>query len=79
MKSGIFLIFLLLSTCHLFEAHKLLNFYPFGENEGDQVVPRNDDGSSGEVPISIPFPFFDHNHKSLFVSISALLQHAFMN
>ena len=51
----------------------LPNFYPFGASEGDQVVLRNDDGSSGEVPISILFPFFDQNHNSLFVSIRILL------
>ena len=51
------------------EARKLKNFYPFGESEGDQVVPPNDDGSSGEVSISFPFPFFGQDHNSLFVSI----------
>ena len=51
------------------EARKLNNFYPFGESEGDQVVPPNDDGSSGEVSISFPFPFFGQDHNSLFVSI----------
>ena len=52
------------------EALVLPNFYPFGANEGDQVVPRNDDGSSGKVSITIPFPFFGKDHNSLFVSIS---------
>ena len=51
------------------EARKLKNFYPFGESEGDQVVTPNDDGSSGEVSISFPFPFFGQDHNSLFVSI----------
>ena len=62
---------LLLSACQfvILESHKLPNFYPFGANEGDTIVPPNDDGSSREVKISVPFPFFDQNHKSLFVSI----------
>lgn len=51
------------------EAMKLGNFYPFGESEGDKVVTPNDDGSSGEVSISFPFPFFGQEHDSLFVSI----------
>ena len=51
------------------EAIKLKNFYPFGQSEGDQVVPPNDDGGSGKVPISFPFPFFGQDHLSLFVSI----------
>ena len=47
----------------------LPNFYPFGVSEGDQLVPTNDDGSSGTIPISIQFPFYDRNHNSLFVSM----------
>ena len=73
MRFGVFLIPLLLFSwgqiVFLAEALLLQNVYPFGASEGDQVVSRNNDGSSGEVPISTPFPFFDHNHNSLFVSI----------
>ena len=54
------------------EAAVLPNFYPFGQSEGDQLLPPNDDESSGTVPISIQFPFFDHNHNSLFVSRQSL-------
>lgn len=50
------------------EAAVLPDFYPFGQIEGDQFLPPNDDDSSGIVPISIQFPFFDQNHDSLFVS-----------
>ena len=50
----------------------LPNFYPFGQSEGDQLVPTNDDGSSGTIPISISFPFFERNHNSLFVSITCM-------
>lgn len=53
----------------ILEALVLPNFYPFGQSEGDQLIPPNDDGSSGTVPISIQFPFFDQYHNSLFVSI----------
>ena len=76
MKFGVFftsiLHFCFLHQFGVSEADKLPNFYPFGKNEGDQVVPPNDDGSSEEVKISIQFPFFDQNHKSLFVSITLL-------
>ena len=48
---------------------ELSNFYPYGRENGDNVVPTNDDGSSGPVDIVFPFPFFDVEHKSLFVSI----------
>jgi hypothetical protein len=47
---------------------ELENFYPYGPQNGDSAVPRNDDGSSGLVNIGFPFPFFDNDHNSLFVS-----------
>jgi len=43
-------------------------FYPFGEDEGDSVAPVNDDGSTGAVPISTGFPFFNKTYQQLFVS-----------
>ena len=54
------------------EAAVLPNFYSFGQSEGDQLLPPNDDQSSGTIPISIHFPFFDQNHNSLFVSRQTL-------
>ena len=52
---------------------ELKNFYPYGIDNGDTLVPTNDDGSSGRVDISSPFPFFDQNHNSLFVSMLAFI------
>src|SRR6218665_891367 len=43
-------------------------FYPFGQDEGDSVAPVNDDGSTGAVPISTGFPFFNRTYRQLFVS-----------
>ena len=63
------LVLLVSSEVSSTEAILLPNFYPFGESEGDLLLPPNDDGSSGTVPISIPFPYFDNNQDSLFVSI----------
>ena len=75
MKIVAALISVLLLACDEIvtsEAVVLPNFYPFGQSEGDQLLPPNDDESSGTVPISIPFPFFDRNHNSLFVSRKSL-------
>ena len=47
---------------------ELEDFYPYGHENGDTSVPQNDDGSSGRVNIGFPFPFFDVEHQSLFVS-----------
>ena len=63
------LLFFIWGDIVVLEAIKVKNFYPFGQSEGDQVVPANDDGGSGKVPISFPFPFFGQDHNSLFVSI----------
>lgn len=70
--SVLFVTFLWNHQFKVLKTEKLPRLYPFGGNEGDQSVERNDDGSSGEVPLSIPFPYFDQNHKSLFVSIILL-------
>ena len=74
MKFSVFYITYFVYSCYqisfLTEAVALSKFYPFGTSEGDQIVTPNDDGSSGEVQISIPFPFFDQYHNSLFVSIA---------
>ena len=49
---------------------ELEDFYPYGPENGDTAVPTNDDGSSGLINIGFPFPFFDDEHESLFVSTS---------
>lgn len=56
---------------------ELEDFYPYGPENGDSAVPTNDDGSSGRVNIGFPFPFFDDEHESLFVSISISRWHCF--
>ncbi|CAH3193578.1 unnamed protein product [Porites evermanni] len=71
--SVLFVIFLWNQQFKVLKTEKLPRFYPFGGNEGDQSVERNDDGSSGEVPLSISFPYFDQNHKSLFVNTNGVI------
>ncbi|XP_030834998.1 sushi domain-containing protein 2-like [Strongylocentrotus purpuratus] len=48
-------------------------FFPYGLNEGDEFLPANDDGSTNELPISVAFPFFDHDHTSLFVNNNGVI------
>ena len=59
-------LFLHISSCLTVP---LSDFYPYGVSEGDAVLPPNDDGNSGEIQISILFPYFDKNHGSLYVSM----------
>ena len=44
------------------------DLYPFGNQIGDTPMAKNDDGSTGEIPISTLFPFFNHQHQKLIVS-----------
>ena len=46
--------------------------YPYGAAEGDIALPKEDDGGT-LVHIDIDFPFFDQNHRSLYVSISYVI------
>ena len=46
----------------------LEEFYPFGVGSGDLQLPANDDGSTGPITLSLPFPFFASAHTTLFVS-----------
>ena len=43
-------------------------FYPYGVSNGDTALPAGDDSSSGSISISVPFPFFNSNYNSLYVS-----------
>ena len=47
----------------------LEELYPFGTAAGDNLVPRTDDGHSGEITLDRVYPFYGVNHFSLFVSI----------
>nr|XP_022323644.1 protein mesh-like [Crassostrea virginica] len=49
------------------------DLYPFGNQIGDTAMERNDDGSSGEIPISTLFPFFNHQHQKLIVNTNGVI------
>ena len=46
----------------------LHNFYPFGRGTPDQSIFPNDDGASLRINLIVPFPFFDVNQNTAFVS-----------
>ena len=46
----------------------LEQFYPYGEDSGDDDLPPHDDGSSSAITLTIPFPFFDEEKHTVFVS-----------
>ena len=47
---------------------KLDDFHPYGSQNGDTAMSKNDDGSSPDIPISSLFPFFNHQHSKLTAS-----------
>ncbi|XP_053453179.1 sushi, nidogen and EGF-like domain-containing protein 1 isoform X2 [Nycticebus coucang] len=49
------------------------DFYPFGEEHGDAVTPKQDDGGSGLQPLSVSFPFFGVEHSGLYVNNNGII------
>ena len=45
------------------------DFAPYGAEHGDTRAPTADDESTATIPASSLFPFFNHQHNSLMVSI----------
>jgi len=46
---------------------------PYGVAAGDVETPLVDDGSSGEVDLTVPFPFFGERFRSLWVNTNGLI------
>lgn len=46
----------------------LEQFYPYGDNSGDLILAANDDQSSRPIKLTVPFPFFDEEKLTIFVS-----------
>jgi hypothetical protein len=61
---GLCLIFVQIS---FIQAVSVREFYPFSRFT-DRKLPANDDGSSGELTLSVPFPFFKSKYQRLYVS-----------
>uniref|UniRef100_A0AAR2LD50 Sushi, nidogen and EGF-like domains 1 n=1 Tax=Pygocentrus nattereri TaxID=42514 RepID=A0AAR2LD50_PYGNA len=51
----------------------LNDFYPFGQEQGDTLTIKQDDGGSGLVDISVAFPFFGDWHMGLYVNNNGLV------
>ncbi|XP_066465373.1 alpha-tectorin-like [Eleutherodactylus coqui] len=47
--------------------------YSYGTAEGDKETPVDDDGTSGEVPLSEVFKFFGKEYKSLYVNNNGVI------
>ena len=43
-------------------------FYSYGSAAGDSVLPRSYDGSSPNITLPTPFPFFTISYTTIYVS-----------
>jgi hypothetical protein len=60
---------LLLSSYHVNAEVPLSEFFPFGDQDGDSVLPPNDDRFSDVQIIGLNFTFFFEKHRKLYVCI----------
>eukprot|EP00057_Strongylocentrotus_purpuratus_P029925 XP_780234.3 PREDICTED: sushi domain-containing protein 2 [Strongylocentrotus purpuratus] len=67
-----FCIAIILNVLQTSEADNSL-FFPYGLSEGDAFLIENDDGSTLRRLISVVFPFFDYEHRSLFVNTNGVI------
>lgn len=65
-------VFLFVCSIDFVKGISEADFYPFGQQNGDSRAPTNDDGSTDPIPVSSLFPFFNHQHDSLIVSIAII-------
>ncbi|XP_033646828.1 sushi domain-containing protein 2-like [Asterias rubens] len=68
--AGLMLLFL--TVVSLVTAQEQGLFFPYGREAGDSNLEPEDDGGE-EVVISIDFPFFDQNHRSLYVNTNGVV------
>ncbi|KAL3871735.1 hypothetical protein ACJMK2_039718 [Sinanodonta woodiana] len=48
-------------------------FYPFANGTTDKETDRKDDGGSGQVDLSVAFPFFNRSFKQIFVNNNGII------
>ena len=46
----------------------LIDFYPYGIDQGDLFLYPNDDGSTLAINLTVSFPFFGRDYSTIFVS-----------
>ena len=62
-------LLLVVLTLQEVDAIPLDDFYDFGEDAGDRLVPTTDDLPSGSLTFSSVFPFYERDHSQVFVSL----------
>ena len=65
---------LLLTLSMLVSIHgvPLSEFFPYGTGVNDLIFPANDDGSTNALPLPGIFPYFDNNHRQIYLANNGL-------
>ncbi|CAF1204685.1 unnamed protein product [Rotaria sordida] len=62
-------VFVLLSSSSTL---RLDEFFPFGPEVGDSTMRPNDDESEGPLQLTYVFPYFDNNHRQIWIANNGL-------
>ncbi|NWR44242.1 TECTA protein, partial [Regulus satrapa] len=47
--------------------------YPDGQDQGDETIPKHDDGTFREISLSIPFTFYGKSYQTVFVNNNGVI------
>ena len=72
MKS-LLLYLVVLTLDGAFAKVEKLDFFPFGSENGDSIVPPGDDTASSLITLTSPFPFVNRKESYLYVNINGAL------
>lgn len=70
---SILLLFNIKVGQHVSDATQPLEeFFPFGIEVGDTIIPHGDDNSYGPIALPYTFPYFDNNHRQIYQANNGL-------
>ncbi len=72
MKMIYYKIFFIIYTVHIIYALPLSEFFPYGPTANDKLFPVNDDSSTNALHLSKNFPYFNNNHRQIYLSNNGL-------
>ena len=65
-------ILILFCFINIIHCVPLTEFFPFGTTANDQILPPNDDGSTNALPLPRIFPYFNNNHRQIYLANNGL-------
>lgn len=65
-------ILIFIALINLIHCVPLNEFFPYGTAVNDQIFPANDDGSTNALPLPRLFPYFNNNHRQIYLANNGL-------